>query len=329
MRSEAPTMTETWYSADAHLVHAVEWNSAAVESDTNGAGLPVVLVHGLGGSTVNWELVGEGLARRLATRVVAFDLAGFGRTTLGSRRATLGANGRLLAELLTGLGPSVVVGNSMGGALGVGVAARHPDLVRALVLVDAALPRPLRPPGMRESVDGLTSLGGLAAAAVPIVGPRLVRARMRRLGPGGTVDATFRIVCAHPSRVDATLRRHTIELTRYRAAGNDSARAYHDAILSLVRYTARQMPADIRAVHAPTLLIHGDRDRLVPLSLARAAIRRRADWTLEIFGDCGHVPMIEQPDRFVAVTADWLAGLPRSAPAAGNGDRYASGGASR
>jgi pimeloyl-ACP methyl ester carboxylesterase len=301
MRSSTSPINETWHSAAGHLVHAVEWNAGAAATAP-----PIVLVHGLGGSTVNWELVGEGLARRGATRVVAFDLAGFGRTKLGARTATLGANGDLLAELVAGLGPSVIVGNSMGGALGVGLAARHPELVRALVLVDPALPRTLRPPGVRESIDGITHLGGLAAAAIPVVGPNLVRYRMRQLGPAGTVDGSLRIVCAHPSRVDATLRKHMIELTAYRVEGNDSARAYHDAILSLVRYTTRRMPADIRAVRAPTLVIHGDRDRLVPISLARAAARRRPEWTLEVFDDCGHVPMIEQPERFVAVTAGWL-----------------------
>jgi pimeloyl-ACP methyl ester carboxylesterase len=299
MPDDAMAMNETWHSAAGHLVHTIEWG-------TDTAAAPVVFVHGLGGSTVNWELVGAELARRLATRVVAFDLAGFGRTRLGSRRATLGANGDLLAELVAGVGPSVIVGNSMGGALGVGLAARHPELVRALVLVDPALPRLIRAPGIRESIDGITHLRGLAAAAIPIVGPNLVRYRMRQLGPAGTVDGSLRIVCAHPSRVDATLRKHMIELTAYRVEGNDSARAYHDAILSLVRYTTRTMPADIRTIRAPTLVIHGDRDRLVPVSLALATIRRRPDWALEIFGDCGHVPMIEQPERFVSVTADWL-----------------------
>lgn len=301
-------MNETWHSAEGHLVHAVEWRGNAVASAPT-----VVLVHGLGGSTVNWELVGGGLANRLGTRVVAFDLAGFGRTALGSRRATLGANGRLLASLVADLGPVVVVGNSMGATLGVGLAARHPELVHALVLVDAAFPRPMRPPGMRESIDGLTNLGGLAAAAVPFVGPRLVRNRMRRLGPGGTVDASLRIVCAHPRRVDPTLRRHLIELTAYRATGGDSARAYHDAIRSILAYTTRRMPADIRSVRVPTLMIHGRHDRLVPVALARATSRRRPDWRLEVFDDCGHVPQIEQPDRFVAVTADWLAELPHAA----------------
>jgi pimeloyl-ACP methyl ester carboxylesterase len=321
-RARVESMNETWHPADGHLVHAVEWNNHAIT--TSDRRPTVVLVHGLGGSTVNWELVGHALAHRLAARVVAFDLAGFGRTALGSRRATLGANGRLLAELVAGVGPSIIVGNSMGGALGVGLAARRPDLVRALVLVDPALPRPLRPPGVRESIGGFAHLGGLAAAAIPVAGPHLVRYRMRQLGPAGTVDASLRIVCAHPSRVDSTVRRHMVELTAYRAAGADSARAYHDAILSLVRYTTLRMPADVRAVSAPTLVIHGDRDRLVPLSVARSAVRRRADWDLEVFGNCGHVPMIEQPDRFVSVASAWLEGRLDS------GDRYdAAGGVSR
>ena len=299
-------MTQSWHTVGDHLVHAVEWHGEPDGAVGSPPQPPVVLVHGLGGSTVNWELVGGGLAQRLGARVVAFDLAGFGRTALGSRRATLGANGRLLAELIQPLGPAIVMGNSMGGAIGVGLAARHPELVRALVLVDPALPRPFRPPGMRETFYGVANLGGLAVASIPVAGPRIVRYRMKQLGPAGTVDASLRIVCAHPSRVDATLRHNMIELTAYRAAGGDSARAYHDAILSLVRYTTRRMPADIRTIRVPTMVVHGALDRLVPISLARATIRRRRDWTLEIFEDCGHVPMIEQPDRFVATTTDWL-----------------------
>ena len=192
----------------------------------------------------------------------------------------------------------------MGGAIAVGLAARHPHLVHALVLVDPALPRPLRP-RLRETVDGLANLGGLAAAAIPVAGPHLVRYRMRQLGPAGTVDANLRIACAHPSRVDATLRRNMVALTAYRAAGNDSARAYHDAILSLLSYTARHMPADLRAVRVPTLMIHGEHDRLDAfLSLARptkwtSALRRLRART-----------QIEQPERFVAVTGDWLDELP-------------------
>jgi len=59
-------------------------------------------------------------------------------------------------------------------------------------------------------------------------------------------------------------------------------------------------------VEAPTLVIHGELDRLIPLSAARDLIRRRPDWTLEIFEGVGHVPMMETPDRFLKVVNQWL-----------------------
>ena len=102
---------------------------------------PVVLVHGLGASTLSWELVGPGLAERLGTSVTALDLPGFGRSRADSP-ATMASHRAAVTALLQAQGPAVVMGNSMGGATSVGVAARHPELVHALVLVNAAFPRP-------------------------------------------------------------------------------------------------------------------------------------------------------------------------------------------
>ena len=64
--------------------------------------------------------------------------------------------------------------------------------------------------------------------------------------------------------------------------------------------------ARMKRVVAPTLVIHGDLDRLIPLSAARDLIRRRPEWTLEIFKGVGHVPMMETPDRFMEVVNEWL-----------------------
>ena len=80
-------------------------------------------------------------------------------------------------------------------------------------------------------------------------------------------------------------------------------------------YTTRRMPADIRSVRVPTLMIHGEQRSARTGVAGRATSRRRPDWTLEVFDDCGHVPQIEQPERFVAVTADWLEELPHPATA--------------
>src|SRR5262245_37901786 len=101
-------------------------------------GSRMVLVHGLGGSHVNWAGVGHLLAR--THRVVAVDLPGFGRTPLAGRTSAVDANADLLARFVRALGdePATLVGNSMGGMLAMICAARHPSVVRALVLVNAA-----------------------------------------------------------------------------------------------------------------------------------------------------------------------------------------------
>src|SRR5688572_23834820 len=85
--------------------------------DFGGAGASMVLVHGLGGSAINWLGVGPSLAR--GYRVVALDLAGFGETPPVKGPAGLAAQRDLLDRFLASViaGPAIVVGNSMGGLL--------------------------------------------------------------------------------------------------------------------------------------------------------------------------------------------------------------------
>src|SRR5947207_15595617 len=86
-------------------------------ADFGGTGPTLVLVHGLGGSHVNWMAVAPPLARD--ARVLAVDLAGFGRTPLGERSADVHANRILLDRCLEGVaaGPAVLAGNWIGGCV--------------------------------------------------------------------------------------------------------------------------------------------------------------------------------------------------------------------
>src|SRR5207247_1908767 len=110
-------------------------------ADFGGTGPTLVLVHGLGGSHVNWLAVAPVLARR--ARVLAVDLAGFGRTPLGERSADVHTNRVLLDRFLDAVaaGPAVLVGNSMGGLVALMEAALAPERVAGLVLVAPAQPR--------------------------------------------------------------------------------------------------------------------------------------------------------------------------------------------
>lgn len=291
-----PDRREWWIDADGLFVNAVEWPAPAGSAEAT----PVLLVHGLGGSITNWLAVGAELAATLQTRVLAIDLAGFGRTRPDGRPASLGTNGRLLEAVARDRGPFILVGNSMGGALSVGLAARHPELVARLVLVDPAVPRPHG--GRRNVVRAVR----YAATSIPRLGGPFMAGRARALGPDRLVDATVRIVMHRPERLDPRIRAEMVAQSYERARWPESSAAYVEAAGSLFRYLAQPMRDDIAAVTAPTLIIHGRQDRLVPLSLVQALARERSDWALEIFDDCGHVPMLEHPDRFVATIAGWL-----------------------
>src|SRR2546426_8710846 len=102
-------------------------------ADYGGTGPTLVLVHGLGGSHVNRMAVAPALAR--GARVLAVDLAGFGRTPLGERSADVHAHRVLLDRFLEAVaaGPAVLIGNSMGGLVAVVEAALAPERGAGLV----------------------------------------------------------------------------------------------------------------------------------------------------------------------------------------------------
>jgi pimeloyl-ACP methyl ester carboxylesterase len=292
------TTHERWIDADGLFVHTLEWDGSARNGSESSP--PVLLVHGLGGSTTNWLSVGPELAAELGASVTAVDLAGFGRTRSDGRPASLRTNGRLLEAFARDLGPFVVIGNSMGGALGVGLAARHPELVAALVLVNAAVPRP------RRNRRNVVRAARFAAMGVPRIGRPIMEGRARALGPERLVDQTLRVVMNRTDRLDPAVRAEMVSQAMERVGYAESSGAYAEAAGSLFRYLAQPMRDDLGAVHAPTLLIHGTEDRLVPVSFARAVAERRPEWQLEVFDDCGHVPMLEHPDRFVRAVVAWL-----------------------
>jgi pimeloyl-ACP methyl ester carboxylesterase len=293
---------ERWIDVDGVRVHTVVWGDP--DRDQR-----ILLVHGLGASTLSWQPVGARLATALDATVTAVDLPGFGLTRLPpGRRATVSASGRLVATLLAEeLGPAVVFGNSMGGAIGVGLAARRPDLVRSLVLVDPAVPQR----GARLPPWQLVAR--MAPLMVPQLGGRVIGVRARRLGPAGMVDSTLEWSVARPDRVDPELRERLVALATERGAFPEVPGAYADAARSLFFYFQGGMTSDFARVARPTLIVHGALDRLVPVSSVRAVAARHSEFRLEVIDDCGHAPQLELPDRFLELVTPWLAGLPQRA----------------
>lgn len=274
-------------------------------ADFGGAGRPIVLVHGLGGSHLNWASV----APRLAShgRVLAIDLAGHGRTRVLGRTATVGANRRLLGRFLAEVArePAVLIGNSMGGYLSIAEAAAEPARVAGLVLVDPALPQV---PGARFNLRTAAVFAGLL---LPGVGWGMMQRRRHR-GPARNVRDTLALCCVDPGRVDPAVIAAQIALSEERTAfGAEVGRSFLEAARSLTAVLVRRGAyyAMVGTVRAPALIVQGDRDRLVHVEAARALAAARPDWPLEVLDDVGHVPQLEVPDRFLAVVEPWLGRL--------------------
>jgi pimeloyl-ACP methyl ester carboxylesterase len=100
-----------------------------------------------------------------------------------------------------------------------------------------------------------------------------------------------------------------VKLLAYRRQhAPDAHVAYLAAARSILRvlHRSRQYAALLRGLEVPVLLVHGERDRLVPVAAARTAGAGNPRWTTEIVPDLGHAPMLEKPELVAGIVGDWL-----------------------
>jgi pimeloyl-ACP methyl ester carboxylesterase len=261
----------------------------------------IVLVHGLGGSHLNWDLLAPLL--RPHARVLAIDLPGFGRSEPGDRRTTVHDNVAVLDRFLAEVAgtPVVLVGNSMGGMISLLESAAAPEKVRGLVLLDAAVPGP------RRALDPLVTLT-FAIYAIPMLGERFLWMRRQRSTPLRRVRDVFRLCGVDPDTLPPEVVDRGVTLLEQRQdlAGMD--KAFLSAARSLLRLLAdpRQYRAAMAAVEAPVLMVQGDVDRLVPVAAGRDIAGQHPGWRyLELEG-VGHVPQLQVPDRIASEILAWL-----------------------
>jgi pimeloyl-ACP methyl ester carboxylesterase len=262
----------------------------------------LVMVHGLGGSAVNWAALAPLLTN--TCRVLALDLVGFGLTKAGMHSTSITANQDMLALFLREIagGRAILVGNSMGGAITILQAARHPESTAALVLIDPALP-----------VTAGSTPGPLVAAsfgmyAVPRLGHALLSARRRARSPEQLAMDVLRLCCVDPARVQADVLEQHLEMARARREFPDIDEHFLSAARSLMGMLARRSSflATMKAIQAPVLLLHGEQDRLVTIGASRAVAAANPSWRFEVAPDAGHVPQLEVPQWTAGHILDWL-----------------------
>ncbi len=260
---------------------------------------PMLFVHGLGGESLDWIDVAAQL--KDVADCIGLDLPGFahsplpldGDLTLDGMAAAVAAVARTTTR------PVHLVGNSLGGAILVRVAAEHPQLVASLTLVAPALPDLHPRLGSAQLLIGLT----------PLLGPVIVRTIINA-DPEWMAKRIYALCYGNPKAVSP--QRHARELAtlRQRAGLDYSPRVYREAlratVMSYLDRGPRRMWQQAGAVGVPTLVISGGRDRLVKERVIARARRTFPDAEVVRFAAAGHLAHLEDPEGAAAAIRAFL-----------------------
>lgn len=258
-----------------------------------GRGPALLLLHGIGSSSLTWKRVIELLARRYT--VIAPDLLGHGTSERLRGDYSLGAHASGVRDLMMKLGyeRATVCGHSLGGGVAMVFAYQFPERCERLVLVSSG--------GLGPEVSPLLRLLSLPGSDLVV--------------PLGTFPGLTGAV----SRVGGALGRLGLQLSPradelwrcYSSLGDqDTRKAFLSTLREVVDFQGQRVSAVDRlylASQVPVLIVWGSKDEIIPVKHAYDAHREMPGSRLEVFDGVAHFPHAEQPDRFVRLVDEFLA----------------------
>ncbi len=261
-----------------------------------GSGTPLVLLHGLGNSSLIWHRVLTPLSE--GARIIAVDLPGHGLSDVPVRPYTSADGVAFMTGFLDTLEipRAVLAGNSLGGSVALETALVAPQRVQGLALIDSA--------GLGREIHWSLRLGSIKG-----VGERFERPTLKHM------RELARLLMYDPAKIELELLQ---DMARFRARAGATP-----FILALLRYGVtpfgqRQRivrTARLRELSCPTLVAWGREDRLFPVKQALRAQRAAPpDTQLHVFTRCGHWPELEDPAAFTRVMQGFLQRCELSGP---------------
>lgn len=249
--------------------------------DSGGSGPAVLLTHGIGESLEFWHRQFDALGPAL--RLIAWDLPGHGLSDECDDAMSLEGQARLAWQLLDTLWLDRVhlVGNSLGAAMSLRMAAQQPGRVDTVLLANAA-------------TLGPEVLGAFRLMTLPGVGELMNR-------PGPTAVAQqIKAIVRRPDAITPRVRA-AIERNVHRPGGGRHFLALLRRLSSLrgQRSELWQRSHDIlRELRVPLMFVHGEHDMVLPARHSRAAHAIAPASELVELQDCGHTPQLEQAEVF-------------------------------
>ena len=253
---------------------------------------PLVLLHGVGDSAVDWSWVIPALGTK--HRVIAVDFPGSGDSAKPKREYSLEFLTEFLADFLNALEiqRAVLVGNSLGGLIALRYAASNPERVAALVLVDSM--------GFSQLVNPI-----LSNLTLPFYGELAIAWSKTPLGAKQRAWSRAALLFANPLQVPNAW------LTEQERLG--LVPGFLEANLSILRSQIsvlgqKQIVLDyLPKVEMPTLVVWGINDLVLPNHQAQDAVSRLKQGHLALIPNCGHLPQVERPELFTNALNQFLA----------------------
>jgi pimeloyl-ACP methyl ester carboxylesterase len=268
---------------------------------------PALCVHGLEGSSRNWTDLMDLLRPELACE--ALDLPGFGDSPpRPDGRYSITALAQTVTMLIEkqGRGPVHLIGNSLGGAVCVRVAATRPELIRTLTLISPALP------DLRPRLD----LVRFPLMSLPWFGARVIR-QYQVLPPERRVADVITTCFSDPSLFPrARFTTEVTELTRRDSLGYAAAALVGSVRTLTTEFSRRGRHSawrDAARITAPSLVIYGGRDRVVDPRNAGQAAHAFSNARIVVLPRTGHVAQMERPAQVAAEIGILLAAASRGA----------------
>jgi pimeloyl-ACP methyl ester carboxylesterase len=260
-----------------------------------GEGHALLLIHGMAGSSATWREIIPQLSKKY--RIIAPDLLGHGMSAKPRGDYSLGAFAVFLRDLLDELGVTraTVIGQSLGGGIAMQFVHQHRDYCERLALIGSGGLGPDLSPMLR-----ILSAPG-AELVLPVVTPHPVLRLGNKLGSwltsaGIQAPRAGEMWNAYSSLADARTRQ-----------------AFLRTLRSVVDYRGQAVSALTKlhvAAELPTVLIWGDRDRIIPVAHAYAAHDALEGSRLEVLEGIGHFPHVEAPAAVADILENFIASTP-------------------